>query len=171
MQISKGNRNEQARREFKISLSKCPIGISFFNYQRLLWNQSGPNSIQRKRMHIALDPYCIVEAQSCSTSLCQFVRGEDRAPCLTGRYVFGYQLCCATCCTLVRCQLARGETRIVSYTFVSFVMSTVDIVEMKVCQFQRDRDEQARRKFEFVPSIFTSQFATRIVHHSILRGV
>ena len=63
------------------------------------------------------------------------------------------------------------NTRIVSCIFVSFAMSTGHIVEMKLCQFQKDRDEQARRKFKFVLSTFSVQFATRIVHHRILRGV
>ena len=63
------------------------------------------------------------------------------------------------------------NVRIVGDIFASFAFATADIVAMKVCQFQRDRDEQARRKFEFGLSILTLQFATRIVHHSILRGV
>ena len=37
--------------------------------------------------------------------------------------------------------------------FDSFVLSTADILEMKVCQFQKHRDEQTRCEFERVLSM------------------
>ena len=87
----------------------------------------------------------------CAAAFCQLVRGEDRAPCLTGRNIFGCQICCATRCTLDSCQLARGEDRDLSRVGVFLVLqSTANIVAMKVCQFQKDRDEQARCEFERV---------------------
>ena len=43
--------------------------------------------------------------------------------------------------------------RIVSYIVASFALSTADIVAMPGCQFQKDRDEQARCEFERVLSM------------------
>ena len=90
----------------------------------------------------------------CAVAFCQLVRGEDRAPCLTRRDIFGCQICCASRCTLVRCQVARGEDRELSRVGVFLVsQSTADIVAMKVSQFQKDRNEQARTEFELVLSM------------------
>ena len=45
------------------------------------------------------------------------------------------------------------DVRIVGDILVSFALSTVDIVAMQVCEFQKDRDEQARCEFERVLSM------------------
>ena len=45
------------------------------------------------------------------------------------------------------------NVRSVGNVFVSFALSTVDIVAMQVRQFQKDHDEQARCEFERVLSI------------------
>ena len=47
------------------------------------------------------------------------------------------------------------NVRTVGCIFAPFHLSTVDIVETSVCQFQKDRDEQARCEFEFVVSMNT----------------
>ena len=45
------------------------------------------------------------------------------------------------------------NVRIVGYIFVSFALSTVDIVAMQLWQFQKNRDEQGRCDVERVLSM------------------
>ena len=102
----------------------------------------------------------MVAKHCCSAAFCQLVRGENRAPFLTGRHTFGYQLCCVTRCTFVRCHLLRGRERngrdIISRVYIfSISQRTPNIAAIKVCQFQHDHDEQARCEFKFVLSLNT----------------
>ena len=84
------------------------------------------------------------------------------------RYFLWYQLLFVARCLLVRWQLVRGEDRatcVNGQDIMSFsnILSTADIVAMKVRKFQKDRDEQPMRPSKvcvFLHVISTYLYAT-----------